>query len=886
MQNYKMKLPHIMAALIIFLLASSVFAASREQYVGAPPPDTRSQIIQNKGNITTTVDNWGYMGGYRLYNLPSGEWPRNSGHNYIGEMKYWLGAVTPGGDTIVADSDEDFRPIQSLIHGIPSYDIHLSTDTTSYDYDPTDTVGLGLGNPAYGWRVWNPDSNAWVYNQIYSTVDSAFYPGGPTGQQQSVYRFDDRLTINSLGLEMAQSIYQWNYCYNENILFVVLSITNVSGVDYTEFAVGAYCDFDVGGPDGSGENGRLGDLVASDSSLNLAWTYDEDGYDPGWGPLVRTGIMGTKYLETPDNIGMTAFRTGQWEYLPDNDPGKYEFLNSTQFDVSLPPTDQYYLQCTRGINLEAGKTVRIVYAIVAGKNLEDFYNNAATAQTLYDNHYIGPQPPATPTLSVRAGNNKVFLSWDKAAELSADPMTGDNDFSGYKLYRSTNQGYTWGFASDASSACQTVDYQPIAMYQIENFGEPIAHSFIDSNLTNGMEYWYCLVAYDKGDTTVPIDPLQTGFGIPGSDANVVQVTPRSDPAGYINAIATVKHEFSGAGEPSDGQIVPLLFDGSWIPGQEYSVVFADVGLETQWFLINNVTGDTLLKDQTAISGDPKDYEIANGLQVIVTDGETVPRSIAQTGFAVAGDTTLHLGPFYTMADGFGLPACGQASYRAAYELRFTESGSIGYDIMDDVTPITLPFEVWNITENYQVLAEIYDLDADLVYDPADRDYIDIVDVPYDGSPHPEAFPFSHVWLFRFGATDTNYTTGDVFSVAGAPLNGPDDIFTFKTEDINASNARVDMKKIRVVPDPYIVHAVWETDKFVRKLEFVNLPELCTVRIYSLSGDLVNTLNHTNGTGTESWNLLSESGLGIAPGVYLYHVESTYGNRIGRFAVVK
>jgi hypothetical protein len=885
MQNNKLKWPHIILTLGVFLSASSGFALSGK-LVGAPPPETRRQIIQNKGNIATTVDNWGYMGGYSIYELPAGEWPRNSGHDYIGEMKYWLGAVTPGGDTIVADTDEDFRPISSLINGVASYDIHLSTDSTSYDYDPTDTVGLGLGNPAYGWRVWNPDSSDWVYNQIYSTTDSAFHPGGPTSQQQSVYRFDDGLSIDRLGLEMTQSIYQWNYCYNEDILFVVLNITNVSGVDYTDFAVGIYADFDVGGPDGSGENGRLGDLVASDSAQNLAWTYDEDGYDPGWGPLVQTGIMGTKYLETPDDIGMTAFRTGQWEYLPDNDAGKYEFLNSTEFDTSLPPTDQYYLQCTRGINLEAGKTVRIVYAIVAGQDLEDFYNNAATAQTLYDNHYVGPQPPEIPTLSVRAGNNKVFLSWDKVAEESIDPMTGINDFSGYKLYRSSNQGYTWGFESNSSNSCLSIDYQPIAMYKIENPGEPIAHSYVDSGLINGMEYWYCLVAIDKGDTTVPIDPLQNGFGAPESDLNVVTVVPRSDPAGFVNAVSTIQHEYTGNGEASDGQIVPLLFSGSWVQGQEYSVTFADVDLETYWYLINNETGDTLLKDQTVTSGDTKDYEIADGIQVIVTDGEIYPRFMDQTEFAGAGDTTLHLGAFFSMADGFGIPACANADYRASYEIRFTETGSIGYDIMDDVTPIALPFEVWNVTENYQVIAEIYDLNADLAYNPADRDYIDIVNVPYDGSPHPEAFPFGHVWIFRFAAGDTNFANGDVFAIDGAPLNGPGDLFTFKTEDINIAGARVNLDKIRVVPDPYIVHAVWENDKFVRRLEFVNLPDLCTIRIYSLSGDLVQTLNHTNGTGTEGWDMLSESGMGIAPGVYMFHVESKYGNRIGRFAVVK
>ena len=126
----------------------------------------------------------------------------------------------------------------------------------------------------------------------------------------------------------------------------------------------------------------------------MAWTYDEDGYDMGWGPLVRTGIMGTKYLETPDDIGMTAFRTGQWETVSEaDDAQRYELIGSEQYDESLPPTDQYYLQCTKGINLTAGKTVRVVYAIIAGQDLEEFYDNTTTAQTLYDNYFVGDKKP-------------------------------------------------------------------------------------------------------------------------------------------------------------------------------------------------------------------------------------------------------------------------------------------------------------------------------------------------------------------------------------------------------------------------------------------------------------------------------------------------------------
>ncbi len=621
-------------ALLLIALSAGQLSARPAQST-APSPEVVKQIIQDKGNIVTTVDNWGYIGGYRYYDLPSGEWPKGSGHDYIGEMKFWMGAVTPSGDTVVVDSDEDFKPIPSLVSGDNSYNIRLSTDSTSFDFDPSDTTGLGMGSPARGWRVWNADSSAWVYNTLFSTLDSSFHPGGPTSLQQSFYRFQDGNSPQSLGLEMSQTIYQWNYCYNENMLFVVLEITNVSGIDYPDFAFGIYCDFDIGGFDGTGENGRLGDLVACDVAENLAWDYDEDGYDPGWGPLVKTGIMGTKYLETPDDIGMTAFRTGQWEYLPEDDPGKFAFLNSSQIDTSLPPTDQYYLQCTRGINLTAGKTIRVVYAIVAGQDVNDFYANASTAQTLYDNHFVGPQPPVAPDLRARVGDKKVYLSWGDTSEISLDPLTGKHDFRGYKLYRSTNQGYTWGFAADVVNSCLKKDFQPVTAFQIENFGDPIQHTYIDTNLINGKEYWYCLVAYDAGDPSVPIDPLQTGFGTPGSDRYTAKAVPRSEPAGFYDAFSTIQHQVDGNGKPSEGSIHPIVFNQTWNKGVEYRVVFSETDDLTSWHLLNYSTGDTVLKNQTIQDGDVKLYSIADGMQVVVRNGERTPRSWAQTSFATA-----------------------------------------------------------------------------------------------------------------------------------------------------------------------------------------------------------------------------------------------------------
>jgi len=873
-------------AFLIFLVFASDLGAKGTKVLNPPTP-MQDQIIHSKGNIATSVQNWGQIGGQSHLSIPSGEWPKGSEHNYLAEIKYWMGAVTPSGDTLVANTEDDFMPISTPLTGGESYKIRLSSNTETYDYDPSDTVGAVVGKPALGWRIWDSQTESWVYNEIWDPQESIFVEAGPVSLQESHYRFNDANSgVSILGLELTQTVYQWNYNYNEDFLFVVMEIKNKSTSSYQDFAFGLYCDFDVGGFNPQGGNGRLGDLVAFDSSMNLAWTYDEDGYDPGWGPLVNCGMMGTKYIETPDNIGMTAFRTGQWEHLPQTDAGKYEFINSQQFDQSLPPTDQYYIQCTRGINLQVGKTIRVVFALVAGQDEAELKANASMAQMVYDNHFIGPEPPKSAKLTATSGDALVKLSWDNSSEETVDPLSGKKDFKGYKIYRSTDRGLTWGELVKNPDGSLGPDYVPVAIFQKENQEDVLPHTYIDRDLTNGMEYWYSVVSYDSGDTTVPIQALQTAYGVPGEDPNCAFVVTRTDPAGFYSAEKTVVHNYWGGEERSDGEVIPIVFNPSKLTGHQYKVSFSEDPLQTYWHVVDIQTGDTVLKDQTTQEGDIENYPLVDGIQVIVTNGLREPNYYYQTGLATALDTTLHMGYFYgAMGETFGIPTGGDMHFRSTYELRFTQNGSMGYSFYDDVTPIQLPFEVWNLSLGYQVIAEIYDR-GDGEWNPENKDYIDIVNVPYDGNPHPEAFPFYHGWFFRFDTGDTNYQVGDIFTIGGARLNTPEDEFLFKAGGIDQDQAEEGLSEIKVVPNPYIAHAEWENTEGIRKIQFTHLPDVCTIRIYTLAGDLVQTVEHDNGTGTEEWDMLTLNQQGIAPGVYYYHVESKYGEKLGKFVVIK
>jgi hypothetical protein len=101
-------------------------------------------------------------------------------------------------------------------------------------------------------------------------------------------------------------------------------------------------------------------------------------------------------------------------------------------------------------------------------------------------------------------------------------------------------------------------------------------------------------------------------------------------------------------------------------------------------------------------------------------------------------------------------------------------------------------------------------------------------------------------------------------------------------------------QVRVVPNPYRGRADWDLtpsdrDPTGTKIAFRNLPdEEATIRIYTLSGDLVQEARHdgADGDGTYFWNMITRNGQNITSGIYLYSVDSAQGICRGRFVVIR
>ena len=72
----------------------------------------------------------------------------------------------------------------------------------------------------------------------------------------------------------------------------------------------------------------------------------------------------------------------------------------------------------------------------------------------------------------------------------------------------------------------------------------------------------------------------------------------------------------------------------------------------------------------------------------------------------------------------------------------------------------------------------------------------------------------------------------------------------------------------------------------QELTISGLPLGASLRIFSVSGDLVADLRGQAGRGTITWNGLNEAGFLVAAGVYYYVAESETGESVsGRFALL-
>lgn len=407
----------------------------------------------------------------------TGEYPAGSEQYYIWDAGFWVGGLYP----VISEGDTTWEPrvataaYYSDLNAMSAPEMkgaglggeidlsHIGlyfSNTripTGYGYSAEGMhmfaqAGLGKEDYQIDWpftdttinarrRIASPGSEV-APGDIISLQDTYACAGDWLPEEDATFLWVRGYDIAGLGIRVEQRTYSWDYDYNDSYIYVNHRIINMNPFPLRDIYIGYFMDNDVG----SGLNdpqGAWDDMIGYDRELNLGYTYDSDGFEPGW--KTPAGYVGCVMLETPGDRGMTGFNTWLYGDAIDDDTQdslKYEALRNTQFKVWTIPRDVRELLSSGPHPVlrpwdETGDELTFTVAIVVGLTLEELKNRTEFASTQFDAGYLGFSPPPSPELTLTPGDRKVHLSWDgTVSERYKCAFSGENTFEGYRVYRS------------------------------------------------------------------------------------------------------------------------------------------------------------------------------------------------------------------------------------------------------------------------------------------------------------------------------------------------------------------------------------------------------------------------------------------------------------------
>lgn len=520
--------------------------ASYEYFLPARFFDDVNNKYTTIGNIAMTVTNYGTIGKGYCGTQPSCQFPKNSGIEHLWLGGIWFGGIKNGVvsvstgaiDVSNALKQEGFEYFNGPGAGI----LERSSLQTSPNYRPDavshqdfvceffDTVTAGVQNHTpLGIKVllqtYTYDLNFANFFVIlnYKFVNIGY--GGNTSDIDSIY----------VGL--------WKDCVVRNI-----NVTPGCNVGTSFFSKGA--------------NGYV-------DSLRLEYTYDHSG-DIGYtDSYAGVKLLGVSPRSPADSIVKSYYTIWQFKnttdpyyFSPLTDEAKYSKLKG--FLTPNPPTriDTARLNVLRKnpgnrttlisygpIKKNNGTafslrysidTLNVVFAVVCAKKYgtdpasmdteeqkKTLFSNAAWAQRAYDNGYKLPSPPDIPIVRPEIDNRKVTLYWTNNAEKSVDPISGNKDFEGYRVYRTLpgrdiqlNQNLEDELKLIADFDSAYNNYSNNTGFGFIKMQNPVTftgdtniyyYKFEFPNQLNGFQYVYTVTAYDKGDIAQNLGALESSL---------------------------------------------------------------------------------------------------------------------------------------------------------------------------------------------------------------------------------------------------------------------------------------------------------------------------------------------------------------------------------------
>ena len=734
-----------------------------------------------------------------------------------------------------------------------------------------------------------------VSEQDFISYYYDYSPFGTSGERDwgSSNSRNDHYPLN---VRIRQMSYQWSYEHIKNLVYVEFDITNMNPVDILyDCAMGIYMDSDVG-PQSWGSEKASDDISSyvRGEGYEFAFTYDWDG-DGG----LSNGMVGSRVCtpdpdilefacwtwkvgdgpddEEPLDLNPSGSPTANQKYwlLTDRNPDDTKYTSLKDFPDTQygDPVDTRYLFAFYGDmlglddptesswNLPPGMTMKIVIAVFPGDDLldlkqtsihaKDTYGEAQTLTTVVlpdtFKHYTPPNPPEIPMLF---------------AELVHDGNRID-------VY--------W----DNRSQIDNVDVNTVKKQYIGWQNE-------DTDLDSYV---------DNYDADFPTDIPDIYPPNPDSYNDNAMINPwtgyrlRHDFQGYTlwGRSGSGSHEFWVQKERWDKHET-TKDEEDYLVNYDHPTDFLDFGGVEGGLGINKglPNGHTVTEADTNYYHFDPDYNLEKYTinDPVNSDGYNI------YGYPIYNHEVIYSADLQTQADGlsfddqsllFKHPDMRDDIYLSIYDDRLIPLNDHGGQAFGhDNGGVEDPeFTKRRLARRYYT--------SSILYPPKGIEYYVAVTAWDRGIPE-----LSIPVLESARDADANMK---VF------FPGP--------------TASSSMDNIHVVPNPYVGQSKFDGrrenddkgDKS-RRLWFVDIPERCKIKIFTLAGDLVDEIDHEGNelediistskaasvdgyagvaaSGIASWDLLSRNNQIIAPGIYLFSVKDLDSGdiKVGKFVIIK
>ena len=685
----------------------------------------------------------------------------------------------------------------------------------------------------------------------------------------------------------------------------------------------------------------VGEWWTGDEDMDWVKEFDDTGADGVFGthdtgekdgiPTEGEPNFDKTDIDESDQIGLTGFKMNRIRgpnagspvdaivfYDDGREWPKRLYNLFTNPDSTFDPLQQVlgyniaFLFASGPFQLKAGKTERFSLALAFGRDLTELRTTTKVVQQIYKANYQFSVPPPMPTLNAYAGNGFVTLNWDNAAERGFDPLTNSNDFEGYRIYRSTDPAFLdpqviisgngvdpigngkplvqFDLVDNVSGYSQT-SVEGVAYYLGNNTG--ITHTFTDTTVTNGQNYYYAVTSYDKGVDSIQIYPSENAITVSQTlrggtilPKNVVNVTPNPPVPGFVSADAVEILHTQGTGT---GDVKIQIKNPSIVPdNHDFQIEFfnhIDSVSADHYTLVDLNTKDTLFDFGTDFNASGIGPNGGGVLPLIYTI-PTVQIDSVNSGLTRVSNTNVNYKYRYSPGFVVGLKRPG-----------FPENIDIIFsDVVQDTSQPTAGVPA--IFSKFKIVAKTISGDEKLRFrfrniDKSGLFYKlgDYIEILTSFANQEKA-----TWKIEIDTTGlagniiTPPATGDIYKIRiKIPYSDKDKFsFTTKAQSVNIDKSKKDFSgQPYVVPNPYVGAASFEPQKFgvsgrgERKIEFRNIPLNAVIRIFTLSGELVTTLNQNGNveSGAVAWDLRNRDRLEVAPGYIFIMLTDTKQERL-------